>query len=644
MKFHLSWLRATAAATIAVAGVGGHPTAAQVATNATQSTNPVYSYPSTGFQAVPTTGIVAPPRHVALAPSTVAPPTYVAAQPTHRPVAAQPSYLPTTAPTNPTPVAQAPSYQPSQSYFPAQGSYAPYRPQVPATYGASSTYPTSNRATGFPTYVAMGNDEPSDDNQTESDNGNAAQNENTLPQPAQTNGAPVPSSEGISGYPGVTYGGAAGYEGADCATGYQARSYGISQYIDNPCYDSQWFGGVYFLYMERDDPGYTRFTSQIDTGSAPTPYFPQAYDTALSSDCVDFDYAPGAEVRFGATFSVGDSFGPGYGGCGYGGYGCGANSCGSCAPVDHYAWEVAWWGLDEDDQCAMVRNYFPDGPVRLYAMRTHAGLSYDGPNGVLPVDDYYDYQMPIENLAPDDIRVVYQRVRTYFSAQNLELNFLRFPVCAIGCGTSNACGAGGYDACGECQPCACGPASCFSITGVCGVRYFRTDDDFEWSNQWGTLNGGSFSLANDELFHEIQVDNNLVGFQLGSSMNYAVGSRWNFFLDSTFGLFNNHIRHYQRVYGANGNYAFFDATGEGMSVHSTKDDVAMLGELRVGGAYNISCNWRAVLAYRAVGMTGVALSTDQLRDEYSSWANTARIDSDGSMIIHGLQVGAECKY
>jgi hypothetical protein len=69
-----------------------------------------------------------------------------------------------------------------------------------------------------------------------------------------------------------------------------------------------------------------------------------------------------------------------------------------------------------------------------------------------------------------------------------------------------------------------------------------------------------------------------------------------------------------------------------------------MGEMRLGGAYDISCHWRAVLAYRAVAVSGLALSTEQIRPDYSNWADTALIDSDGSLIVHGVQAGVECQY
>ena len=108
--------------------------------------------------------------------------------------------------------------------------------------------------------------------------------------------------------------------------------------------------------------------------------------------------------------------------------------------------------------------------------------------------------------------VLAQRTRSYFSCQNLEVNIIRFPVCGTGCGggCNTGCGAGcatgcgndcGYgDACG-CEP-ECTPIA-FSMCGMCGVRYFRIDDDFYYGSQWASGAAAAYrSLELDQLRHQ----------------------------------------------------------------------------------------------------------------------------------------------
>ena len=85
-------------------------------------------------------------------------------------------------------------------------------------------------------------------------------------------------------------------------------------------------------------------------------------------------------------------------------------------------------------------------------------------------------------------------------------------------------------------------------------------------------------------------------------------------------------------------------------VIASKDDVAFLGELRLGGAYTLRHNsggrpiWRLYGGYRAVALTGVALPTNQIPADFSDVVGVANIKSNGSMILHGLQAGVELAY
>ncbi len=152
------------------------------------------------------------------------------------------------------------------------------------------------------------------------------------------------------------------------------------------------------------------------------------------------------------------------------------------------------------------------------------------------------------------------------------------------------------------------------------------------------------SNGTNELFQDIQMKNQLVGFQLGANMNYCVATRWNFFWDTNFGVYNNHIEQSQRIYNPLLGNATFTQEGREANVNSSKDDIAFLGEMRLGGGYLFTPNWRGTLAYRAIGISGVGLAPNQIKPEYDNWADTARIDATGGIIIHGIQAGIECNY
>ena len=601
-----------------------------------------------------------PQAQAGYSPAAAQPGTAAAGQPVSNP---QPQQQPSTGVTGQT------AYQPAQAYV-AQATqpntYAGYPVQSGAPQTYAQAYP-QGYAQGYPTtYTAMA---PQAGQPTPAQPSVPSGAVEVMPVPSGS--APSMSSGPATGMPAMQgmpmetmqgYPQAGQTAGGNCATPYPStngagancygQDYGLSGYFDNDACGTQWFGGVYYLYMERDNASFSRVTVQADPGAYP--YYPLERTTVLSTQNVDYDFNSGMEIRFGSSFTVGDGCSSGCNGYGNGYAGCNTG----CGGGQLYAWEAAFWGLDSENQWFQVTDSDMTDTNRIYGMVNHAGLQYDDGGGNRPVNEYYDYQMPIVDDNPPaagDYRVFSQRIRTNFRAHNAELNFLRIPVCNVGCSTcSSGCNSdscGGYSGCsngysGGCETPSCGSGGpAFSMAALCGIRYFHIKDSFEMSTNDYTYNGGGWvdTAYGWDMFDDIQVENHLAGFQLGVNMNYCVACKWNLFADSTFGVYNNHMTKYQRVYGPTG-YAEFIQEAREARVNSTKDDLSFLGEMRLGGSYDISCNWRAVLAYRAVAITGVGLASNQIGSEMSNWAEASRINSDGSIIIHGVQAGVECRY
>jgi Putative beta barrel porin-7 (BBP7) len=590
----------------------------------------------------------------------------------YRPIPQQPAQRPVAAPQQ-----VAPAMQPMYTAYRPQGPQ--YRGPAAAPYGQPVGYPQT--AVGYPqtaaAYPQTAMQYPQYQGyplmaQQPSEAMPAPTPSETLPTPPQatngvvpTNGTAVPGGTvmpngqgmpmqdhgyvGTGGYPSTGHGDMSGYGyghgyGNNC--GYQ--DYGVGNYFNQPCNDTQWFGGVYWLFMNRDDGEFRRLTSQLDTPSA-YPYYPTADQTVLSTDNVDHDFRSGFEVRFGSTLSNNNWYADDCDHYGYGN-GCDTGCQQSCATAT-FAWEVGYWLLDDDVNTAQVVDDNVDDTNRMYGMKNFAGIEYNGE----PVNLWYDYQVPVEDPAGTPpwgsvpARVIAQRVRSNFRAQNLELNLLRIPVCggsSCGYGSTGCDDGNGYGV-ANCAPVCESP---FTMVTLCGFRYLRVDDDFEYATMWATGGPGAWVPPAytpwdgvGELYYDINVDNHLAGFQLGANMNYCVSCKCNVFWNTNFGLYNNHITSYQRVYGELGP-ATWVGSGEDVSVESDKDDVAFVGEMQVGGSYDFNCNWRGILAYRAVAISGVALSTDQIPEDFSNQEHVALIDSDGSLIIHGVQAGVEFRY
>jgi hypothetical protein len=217
------------------------------------------------------------------------------------------------------------------------------------------------------------------------------------------------------------------------------------------------------------------------------------------------------------------------------------------------------------------------------------------------------------------------RLRRSYEFQNIELNLLRLPLCG-------EILHGG------------GPKG-LRCHGLLGIRFFRGDDHIEYASDLADAVIGS---SNDEVFYNIGVKNYLTGVQLGGRADYLLWRRFSVYTDVKFGLYGNHISHRSSIVTGNGSAVVGPAAlanvGRPFDVRSTKNDVAFLGELRLGLDYQFTSTWRLTGGYRAVALSGVALPTDQMPSNFSDIEGVAQIDSSGSMIVHGFLAGIECNF
>ena len=260
--------------------------------------------------------------------------------------------------------------------------------------------------------------------------------------------------------------------------------------------------------------------------------------------------------------------------------------------------EGVYWGLWPDDEEANV-------------------LEADfAPSGLAPALNFSGLDIGGNNVGTIASNALNTRLRRTYEYQNIELNLVRF--------------SGG-------NQCHCGWAWNWSA----GVRFFRLDENWQLGFDEGDT---AFTLDNAaEVFYDIDVENNLVGGQIGGRAEYWIRPCWSLFGDLKFGLYGNHIRHESRIHDA-----FQDAvaltSGDDLNVRSSKNDVAFLGEVRLGMGYEVCCGWRLVGGYRAVALTGVAVPSGQIPRNLENLAEIEAINSSSSVILHGAFAGVECSF
>jgi hypothetical protein len=585
---------------------------------------------------------------------TVAPP-----QSSSQPVAAQQAYNPQQPPQRSTPATVYSQYAPArgssparpadivnryatapaQTYPQAAPAYAaPYaQPRVAMAFqpqggsngnlqltpSAEEVVPMPGTSDGSPTPIAPASEYPASDAYP------------ALDPAAPAAVAPAPGADcncqggGYGGYPNHGYNGAA-YGSCDTYSTYGYDEPGMMARVLGRHGGGYWFGGIYGLLMERDSSN--KYPLTFAAGGLVNGDYPTPSDVVMTSGDVDSDFQGGLEVRFGRTF---------------GGFGAGPCGC-SCGPK--WGVEGVYWELFEDNEYSQ---FVDIGSVRTYSMMPMRGLWFDPGSGNLPVNEFWDYAPPV---AASTITVTMTKARSSFEARNFELNLLRLSICGDACAGPAVCNVGcdngSCDAgsAGQCASGECGPegygyglgrglASRFSCTGVCGVRYLELDESFMYGvNYYNTT-----TTTDGFLDYWSNTENKLVGFQLGCNGMYRIGCKWGLHMNTLVGLYGNDIDVEQYFISSGGDVTY--STGEAFDVTASKTDVSMLGEFRIGGSYQATQHCRVYGGWRAMGITGVALATSQTPVAFLDAAQMSNyVNSNGSMILHGLQTGVEWNY
>lgn len=175
----------------------------------------------------------------------------------------------------------------------------------------------------------------------------------------------------------------------------------------------------------------------------------------------------------------------------------------------------------------------------------------------------------------------------------------------------------------------------FELLG--GFRMFQFDESYRIVG-----NGSAPYPATTE--YQLQAENLLVGGQLGARSEICLTNRMRLATGVNFGLFNNHVETRQRVFDQAGTNATVNggpAAGRDFDYADEQNDIAILGELRLGLIYQISQKLRANVGYRAFGVSGVALAVDQVPMNFEDPGLLQQSRTNGSLLMHGIYFGAE---
>lgn len=199
------------------------------------------------------------------------------------------------------------------------------------------------------------------------------------------------------------------------------------------------------------------------------------------------------------------------------------------------------------------------------------------------------------------------------------------------CGCSNACDCcDSCSSCDSCNPCGGRVVSTRSLSWFGGFRYLNVRERMDILGRRFTIDGpedGSYNL---------QTSNNLFGAQLGARVRRTRG-RFGWDATGFAGIFANNSRQRQSL-------TEFPDFAVRPRVSSSSTDAAFVGGANLSGHYLLTDVWALRAGYNVLWIEGVALAPDQLDFAFAQADGGTRLDNNGGMFLHGVNVGLEARW
>lgn len=285
----------------------------------------------------------------------------------------------------------------------------------------------------------------------------------------------------------------------------------------------------------------------------------------------------------------------------------------------HNALEVTYWGLYPGDNNSFA--YDPAGGAGLMSNIDFSSLDYDNGTTDQNVMDWY-------------AGAAAHRLYTENEIHNVEVNFLgqSYGGGMFGCGV---CGTGlnGSAGCNSCGP-------RFGSNWLMGLRIFTFNDKLSFATD---ADDTLFDHDDTELTYYNNVNNTLVGFQLGGGISYRLFDCFTIYGNGKGGVYGNHIYAEQCVEGSNGYATINNGVNSGLdyTVKGSKDTVAFIAQLDAGARWQFSQHFAFNFGYRVMGVSGVGITSQQIPADFQNLEAAGYINSDSSLLLHGGYAGFE---
>ncbi|MGA2620770.1 MAG: BBP7 family outer membrane beta-barrel protein [Thermoguttaceae bacterium] len=191
-----------------------------------------------------------------------------------------------------------------------------------------------------------------------------------------------------------------------------------------------------------------------------------------------------------------------------------------------------------------------------------------------------------------------------------------------------------------------GACSCFSLDCLAGIRYFHFRDNLSFQAQ--REHDGS-AYQDTWISLDDRVTNDLLGLQLGCCAEYRFAPCWKVFVAPRIALCDNMIGLNYNLYAIGANGTCYQGSSNTYAspnypIHSTSNGFSLLTQLDLGLEWQITQHLGAQVGYRVVGITGLALSDNQIPNLADDTRDISLICKGGSLVLQGVFAGMTFRF
>lgn len=185
-------------------------------------------------------------------------------------------------------------------------------------------------------------------------------------------------------------------------------------------------------------------------------------------------------------------------------------------------------------------------------------------------------------------------------------------------------------------------SGCWTLGWLGGFRWFSFSEGFEFASSENSVAFGVDPTA--EAYYNVDVDNDLYGFQFGGKMEYR-RCNWSLYAAPKVGIFWNHIELETTLRDGTGRVAYdFQNPSYRWDIQTDKEDFSTLAQIDLGGEYRFCCNWTVYGGYRLVSVTSVAGTIGQIPTYLADYSDTTAINTCDSLLLHGAFAGVRYEW